>query len=76
MANNDVAILLSILQNEEELIMKPFQSRKIIQEYLDLFEIVVFFIIEGLAHEFVGVECGRIVSRLNKPLFDYQIGMK
>jgi hypothetical protein len=43
MANNDLAILLSILKNEEELIMKPFQSRKIIQEYSNLFEIVVFF---------------------------------
>lgn len=30
---NDTEILLSILKNEEELIIKPFQSGKLIEEY-------------------------------------------
>ncbi|CAF3932868.1 unnamed protein product [Rotaria magnacalcarata] len=52
----DTVQLLSILNNEEELIVKP----------------------RNFAHGYDtgGVECGRIVSRVNKTLFDYRIGDK
>ncbi|CAF0930277.1 unnamed protein product [Adineta steineri] len=53
---NDMAKILAVLSNEEELIIKPFQSTT--------------------ANEIGAVECGKIVSRVNKALFDYQIGDK
>ncbi|CAF3242769.1 unnamed protein product [Rotaria socialis] len=52
----DTAQLLSILNNEEELIIKP-------RNFADDYDIG-------------GVECGRVVSRVNKTLFDYRIGDK
>nr|ACF16066.1 hypothetical protein [Adineta vaga] len=60
MADNDqitdITNILRILSNEEELIIKPFQSTSV--------------------NDIGAVECGKIVSRINKPLFDYQIGDK
>jgi hypothetical protein len=32
------------------------------------------FIIKASANDIGAVECGKIVSRINKVLFDYQIG--
>ncbi|CAF1102111.1 unnamed protein product [Rotaria sp. Silwood1] len=50
----DTAKLLSILSNEDELIVKPFQS--------------------GNGHGMEVGECGKVVSRVNRTLFYYQIG--
>jgi hypothetical protein len=74
MANSDEVIdmakILAILGNEEELIIKPFQPGKNI-----FYKIIFFFFdIQGAANEIGAIECGKIVSRLNKALFDYQIG--
>ena len=68
----DMTKLLSILKNEEELIIKPFQSGKIIKLLFN----ILCFIIQGFVHEIGAVECGKIVSRVNKALFDYQIGIR
>ncbi|CAF1363885.1 unnamed protein product [Adineta steineri] len=54
--NTDTTNLLSILQREEEMIIKPFHP--------DTME------------KNGAVECGKIVSRTNKILFNYQIGDK
>ncbi|CAF0760484.1 unnamed protein product [Adineta ricciae] len=56
MENVDIGSVLNILNNEEEIIIKPFQSAS--------------------GNDVGAIECGRIVSRLNKTLFDYQIGDK
>ncbi|CAF1159481.1 unnamed protein product [Rotaria sordida] len=51
--NIDTTKLLSVLNNEEELIIKPFQFRT--------------------DHETDAAESGKIVSRVNRTLFNYQI---
>jgi hypothetical protein len=35
---------------------------------------VFFIIVEASGNENGAIECGKIVSRVNKALFDYQIG--
>ncbi len=74
MATNDavmnVAKNLAILSNEEELIIKPFQPGKMISQ----FKLFLYCFIKGSANDAGAIECGKIVSRMNKVLFDYQIG--
>ena len=65
----DIPAFLAILNNEEELIIKPLQLGK----GADRFEYFVHCF-QGSASETGAIECGKVVSRLNKSLFDYQIG--
>lgn len=77
MATNDEVVdigrILATLLNEEELIIKPFQPGK--NSIINL-KTLIFIIFKGSANEIGAIECGKIVSRLNKILFDYQIGIK
>lgn len=66
----DIPAFLAILNNEEELIIKPLQLGKRsgrLECFVDCFQ--------GSASETGAIECGKVVSRLNKSLFDYQIGI-
>ena len=67
---SDPTKFLTRLASEEELIIKPFQSGK---RRIDLSSRVDSCL---LGNEIGATECGKIVSRLNKTLFDYQIGKK
>jgi hypothetical protein len=65
----EIPPVLAILNNEEELIIKPLQLGK----RFDRVECIVDCF-QCSANETGAIECGKVVSRLNKSLFDYQIG--
>ena len=67
----NMANILAVLSNEEELIIKPLQPGKIVVAY-GIVRLMAFC--PGAGADVGAIECGKIVSRLNKPLFDYQIG--
>ena len=75
MAINDegasLARLLTVLTHEEELIIKPFHSGRMMTAGGMK---SIFLVSIDSAHSVRAIESGKIVSRLNKPLFDYQIG--
>lgn len=66
---NDPTKFLTRLANEEELIIKPFQSGK--RRFSSPRNRSC-----RLGNEIGASECGKIVSRMNKTLFDYQIGKR
>ena len=71
----DMAKTLTVLSNEEELIIKPFQPG-MIKSANKIVRTLCFFLMKGYANEIGAIECGKIVSRINKVLFDYQIGKR